>query len=89
MLQEGNVCLHLSFIVRKPVFGVSDQVGHKPYCHRRWLRGLKLRIKEEEGLYYEAKTKKLIICAVTVQLICAFVFAYMQKAGFLMTWLIL
>ena len=34
---------------------------------------------------YVAKTKALISCAVTVQLICVFVFAYMQKAGFLMT----
>ena len=34
-----------------------------------------------------AKTKALISCAVTSQLICVFVFAY-AKAGFLMTWLI-
>ena len=33
------------------------------------------------------KTKVLIICVVTVQLICAFVFAY-AKIGFLITWLI-
>ena len=32
-----------------------------------------------------AKTKALISCAVTAQLICAFVFAYMEKAGFLQT----
>ena len=29
-----------------------------------------------------AKTKTLISCAVTAQLICVFVFAYMQKIGF-------
>ena len=29
----------------KPVFGVSDQVQHKPGSHRRWL-------KEVDGLYY-------------------------------------
>ena len=40
------------------------------------VRGLKFRIKDEEGLYYVAKTKVLISCAVTAQLICAFVFAY-------------
>ena len=34
-----------------------------------------------------AKTKALISCAVTAQLICAFVFAY-AKSGFLMTRLI-
>ena len=32
-----------------------------------------------------AKTKALISCAVTAQLICVFVFANMQKAGFLIT----
>ena len=31
------------------------------------------------------KTKALISLAVTVKLICVFVFAYMQKAGFLTT----
>ena len=36
-----------------------------------------------EGLYYVVKTKLLISCMVTPQLICAFVFAYL-KAGFLM-----
>ena len=34
-----------------------------------------------------SKTKALISCAVTAQLICAFVFAY-EKNGFLMTGLI-
>ena len=33
---------------------------------------------------YVAKTKALISCAVTVQLICGFIVAY-EKAGFLMT----
>ena len=40
-------------------------------------------------MYYllcEKKTKVLISCAVTVQLICAFVLL-MQKADFLMMWL--
>ena len=32
-----------------------------------------------------AKTKALISCAFSVQLICAFVFAYKEKAGFLKT----
>ena len=32
---------------------------------------------------YEAKTKALITCPVILQMICAFVFAYMHKAGFL------
>ena len=39
---------------------------------------------------YVAKTKVLIRCTVTAQLIRAFVFAeFMQKAGFLMMWLTL
>ena len=42
-------------------------------------RDLKFRIKEEEGFDYVAKTKALISCAVTAQLICSFVFAYGMK----------
>ena len=42
------------------------------------FRDLKFQIQEVEGLYCinAAKTKALISCVVTVQLICAFVFAY-------------
>ena len=36
-------------------------------------------------MYCVAKTKALISCMVTVQLICAFVFTYARKTGFLMT----
>ena len=28
----GKFVFHLSLVVRKPVFGVSDQVRHKPGC---------------------------------------------------------
>ena len=42
-------------------------------------RGLKFGIKEDEGLYYIAKTKVLINCIVTGQLICAYVFAYAKS----------
>ena len=34
------------------------------------------------------KTKVLISCTVTTELICTFGFSYMQIAGFLMQWLI-
>ena len=37
--------------MRKPVFGLSDQVGHKLAVQRRTedhARGLKFRIREEE-----------------------------------------
>ena len=37
---------------------------------------------------YEVKTKALISCAFNAHLIRTFVFAYMQKAGFLMSWII-
>ena len=29
---EKTCFLHMSLVVRKPVFGVSDQVRHKPSC---------------------------------------------------------
>ena len=35
-----------------------------------------------ECTIYVAKTKRLFNCEVTAQLICVFVFDYMQKAGF-------
>ena len=43
-------------------------------------RGLKFRIWEVERFYYPIpKTKALISCAVTAQLICVFVFAYAKS----------
>ena len=30
--QVPDTLLHMSLVVRKPVFGVSDQVRHKPGC---------------------------------------------------------
>ena len=45
--------------MRKTVFGVSDQVWHKPGCAATEDGGgLKLRIKEEEGLYYLCSENK-------------------------------
>ena len=49
---------------------------------QKMARGLKFWIKEVEGLYYlnyVAKTKALIGCVVTAQLICVFVFAYAKS----------
>ena len=60
--------------MRKPVFGVSDQVGHKPgwpateNCSRPYNSDL--------DSICVAKTKVLISCAVTGQLICSFVFTF-------------
>ena len=63
--------------------GVSDAVQPQKVA-----TGLKFRIKEEEEFYYIFSEKQaLISCLVTAQLICAFVFAYVNS-GFLMTWLI-
>ena len=76
--------------MRKLVFGVSDQVRQTGlYNHRRWLEAGNFGFrKKRDSSIYVAKTKALIICAVTAQLICGFVFAYMQKDGFLLTRLI-
>ena len=50
----------MSLIVRKPVFGVSDQVRHKPGCTATEdiARGLIFRIKVVEGLYYTCSENK-------------------------------
>ena len=67
-------------MARKPVFGVYNQVRHKPGCTAT-VDGYRLEISnlEVEGVYYltVAKTTVLISCAVTVQLICVLVFTYM------------
>ena len=76
--------------MRKPVFGVFQQgpTQTRLYSHRRWLETCKFGFrKKRDCTIYVAKTKALISCAVTAQLVCAFVFAY-AKSGFLMTWLI-
>ena len=55
--------------------------GHPPpHCENTQV--LREAITEDDDDV--AKTKGLISCAVTAQLICAFDFPYMQKAGFLM-----
>ena len=72
----------MSLVVRKPVFGVSAQVRHKPgyYNNRRWLEARNLGFrKKRDCTFYIAKTKALISCAVTAQLICGFVFAYAKN----------
>ena len=50
------------------------------YGHRRLLETLKLGIREyRDCTIYVAKTKVLISCVVTAQLICIFVFAYAKS----------
>ena len=62
------------------------------YGHRRWLEACnfefrKKRYSNSTTCIDVANTKVLISCAVTAQLICAFVFTYV-KTGFLMTQLL-
>ena len=70
--------------MRKPVFGVSDLVRHKPGCTAT-EDGLRLEISDLESrgiaTIYVAKTKALISFAVAAKLICVFVFAY-EKCWF-------
>ena len=56
----------MSLVMRKPVFG-DFQPGPT--------------MKKRDCTVYVAKTKALISCAVTAQLICAFVFTY-EKINF-------
>ena len=63
--------------MRKPVFGVSDQVGHKPDCAAT-EDGFGFR-KKRDCTICVAKTKALIRCAVTTQLICGFVLTYAKS----------
>ena len=49
---------YMSLIVRKPLFGVSDLVRHKPGCTVTEDRDLKFRILKVEGLYYMCSGNK-------------------------------
>ena len=72
---------YLSLVVRKPVFGVSKQVPHKPgYSHTRCLEAWNFGFrKKRDCTIRAAKTKTLISFAVTLKLICFFVFAYAKS----------
>ena len=75
--------------MRKGVFNMSEQVRNKVACtvsHRRRLQAWNFGFKEKElTLIFVniAKTKTLISCAITVQQICVFVFAYAKENCFL------
>ena len=72
----------MSLVVRKPVFGVSDQVQQNwAVQSQKMARGSKFCISELEGLctIYLAKTKALISFPVTAKLFCVFFFAYAQR----------
>ena len=77
---------HRSLVARKLVFRVSDQVQHKAGCTTT-EDGYRLEILDlgRRGMVrsiHAAKSKALISCVVTAQLICAFVFAYMKSRFF-------
>ena len=65
-------------VMRKPVFRVSEQIRHKPGCtdteDRKRFEILDLEKKRDCTICIE-KTKALISCAFTAQLIWAFVFS--------------
>ena len=50
---------YMSHYTRKPVFGVSDRVRHKPAVQpKKMARDLKFCISEVEGLYYLSSENK-------------------------------
>ena len=63
----GEICLR------------PDLTQTELFHHRRRLEVLNFRFKKSDCSICEAKTKALISCAVTAQLICAFVFAYAKS----------
>ena len=80
-----SIYINLSHVKRKPVFRVSDTVLHKPACIVA-KEGNKLELliisKRRIVLSEKAKTEALISCAVTAQLLCAFVFTHAKKQVF-------
>ena len=88
-LQLANVS-HMSLVVRKPAFRVSDQVRHNRVEQpQKMARGLKFWIYVVEGLYYPYSENKGAdqLRSKETALICVFVFTY-AKNGFLITRLI-
>ena len=69
----------MSCILRKPVFGVSDQIRHKPDCTAAEdSQRLEILDLGSRGIVLSIKRKRRR-WAVTAQLICAFVFAYAKS----------
>ena len=73
--------VQMRHVMRKSVFGVSDQVRHKPGCTAT-EDGLRLEISDlgKIGIVLSLQQKKALISfTVTVQMICAFVFAHAKN----------
>ena len=92
LIRASNCCLYkntyvkimyfsryMSLVVRKPVFGVSHT--NRSVQPQKMARGLKFRIYVvcRDRTIRTVKLKALTSCAVTVQLICVFVFAYAKS----------
>ena len=71
----------MSLVVRKPVFGFSDHVRHKPAVQSQKMAiSLKFLFRKQRNCTsYVAKTKALISLVVTAKLICVFAFAYAKS----------
>ena len=80
-------CSLMSRVMRKPAFWFPTwSHTNQAVQPQKMARGLKFRIEEVEGLYYMylcSENKSLMSCAVTAQLICAFVFAYAKNCFFM------
>ena len=69
--------LKMSRCMRKKKRFLTRTDTNQPVQSQKKVKSFKFQIHEEEGFTIcVAKTKALISCAVTVQLICAFVFTY-------------
>ena len=81
-----TIGFYMSLVVRKLDFGVSDQFPTRSYTNRtvqpqKMVRSLKFQICRTCTICV-AKTKALISCEVTVQLICVFVVRIYKKPVF-------
>ena len=74
LLKVSEYCM--SRLMRKPANWVSEQ-DPELYNYRRWLETGNFRFRKKRNCTScVAKTKTLISCAITAQLICTFVIAY-------------
>ena len=90
-LSKGyNFTTCMNYVLGRPDKSIYElrckKTGHRAFktgwtqtilsSYRKWVKSFKFQISEEEELYYRvAKTLVLTSCAVTVQLICNFIFA--------------
>ena len=84
-LKLHNNCIRfIALVAYEPRYEKTGLRGFRPGPTQtglyRWLEAGNFEIRKERGCtIYVAKTKALISCAVTAQLICVFVFAYAKS----------